>query len=58
VEPGNAGALADAIERLHADRVLGEGLRLRARRTAEARFGIERTVDGFLAAAAVPVHAR
>jgi glycosyltransferase involved in cell wall biosynthesis len=58
VEPGDAGALADAIERLHADRVLGEGLRLRARRTAEARFGIERTVDGFLAAAAVPVHAR
>jgi glycosyltransferase involved in cell wall biosynthesis len=48
VEPGDAQAVADAIQRIHADRSLAELLRRSGRRRVESRFTVERTVQAFL----------
>jgi colanic acid/amylovoran biosynthesis glycosyltransferase len=50
VPPGDAVALADAIERLADDPALSDRIRLSGRHAVITQFTIDRTVDGFLAA--------
>jgi colanic acid/amylovoran biosynthesis glycosyltransferase len=50
VPPGDAAALAGAIERIAADLDLAERIRRAGRHTAITRFTIDRTIDAFLAA--------